>query len=384
MHRLSLIIFFVAVVIPATASASLTFTREVLDQTHVAIVVSGTFDPQDDLGAFVDFARSSASSSPVVIFNSPGGNPTKAMELGRMIRLLRLPTVQVRGLECSSACTLAFVGGVTRIAEPGSIGVHKTSFSGDIGLNVDDAVSFIQEHTAETIGYLSEMGVDPGLLQLSLRYERDDMRYLSRSEMEQYRVTTAAEAVTSPSDAATATPPSGPTKALPDYRIAAADGRFNIPVAQTGTLRVPKGSEYLRADESQSSAKILLLTNGQSLEIVGVRERWYQVRVGKTLGYVHHNWVRVDQFLQNPFEDRFIQVASFDNFAEAEAYARAAKLPLAVYLASNRWFAVALDRTAPPAQAKALLDQLKSQGAVPADAFMTVGNTYVRKVCCGL
>ncbi len=37
---------------------------------------------------------------------------------------------------------------------------------------------------------MTEMGIDPSLLQLSLRYEKDDMRYLSKSEMQQYRVTT--------------------------------------------------------------------------------------------------------------------------------------------------------------------------------------------------
>lgn len=366
---------------PAVVNAELVIEQKTLEEGYVALIVSGAFHPGDDLSTFVGAARTASDNQLIVVFNSPGGNPAKAMELGRIIRLLRLPTVQIRGLECSSACALAFVGGVWRSAEAGSIGVHKASFSEDIGLNVEDAVSYIQQHTAETIEYLSEMGVDPGLLQLSLRYDRDDMRYLSRSEMEQYRVVTATSEV----DAGSGSSRPGEamrTRTLPDHRVAADDHHFQIPDAVTGKLRVPKGSEFLRSEESQESPKIAELSNGDRVEVLSVEDRWYRVRAGGKTGYLHHNWVRVDQFLQKPFEDRFIQIASFDNFAEAEAYVKASKLPLSVYLATNRWFAVALNGTAPPEEAKALLDRLKSKSEIPPDAFMTVGNTYVREVCC--
>ena len=77
------------------------------------------------------------------------------------------------------------MGGTVRFAETGSIGVHKTSFADTSAISVDDAISYIQRQTAETISYMTEMGIDPSLLQLSLRYEKDDMRYLSKSEMQQ-------------------------------------------------------------------------------------------------------------------------------------------------------------------------------------------------------
>jgi hypothetical protein len=77
-----------------------------------------------------------------------------------------------------------------RFADPGAIGVHKSSFSNQGSLSAQEAVSAVQQITADVISYLLEMGVDPALLQLSLKYESDDIRYLSKSEMEQYRVTT--------------------------------------------------------------------------------------------------------------------------------------------------------------------------------------------------
>ncbi|OWK22030.1 hypothetical protein AJ88_14130 [Mesorhizobium amorphae CCBAU 01583] len=138
------------------------------------------------MSTFEALARSNASVA--VTFQSPGGNIQKAMDLGRLIRRLGLTTIQFRAVECSSACSLAFLGGVMRIAEAGSIGVHKSSFSDDIGLNTKDAVSGVQQMTADIITYMIEMGVDPALLQLSLQYDSDDIRYLSKSEMTKYRV----------------------------------------------------------------------------------------------------------------------------------------------------------------------------------------------------
>jgi hypothetical protein len=90
-----------------------------------------------------------------------------------------------------SACALAFVGGVERYADPGAIGVHKTYFDQGAPLDTAAAVSAIQELTADTLEYLSEMGVDPALLELSMRYESTDVRYLSGSEMAEFGVTTA-------------------------------------------------------------------------------------------------------------------------------------------------------------------------------------------------
>ncbi|WP_296096978.1 SH3 domain-containing protein [uncultured Agrobacterium sp.] len=366
-------------------ASALTFSVEPLDNSKAAILVSGVFEPTQDLSEFVLLAKTLGGKFGIVVFNSPGGNPSKAIEMGRLIRLLRLSTFQFRGMECSSACALAFMGGITRAAETGSIGVHKSSFSEGTAISVDDAVSYIQHQTAQTISYMTEMGIDPGLLQLSFSYEKDDMRYLSKSEMAQYKLTNLDLDTSSPSVQASApsTPPTGTeARALPDYRIASDDQRFQIPLAQTGALRVPKGKEYLRQAEDQKSEKLLPLKNGQRVEIVSVGERWYRVRVKGKEGYLHHNWVRVDQFLDQPFENRFIQIRSFDNYSDAAAYVQSSDLPVTAYLATNKWYAVALTRTLPPKSAIELLNGLKAQGAVPDDAFMTVGNTYVRSVCC--
>ncbi|TIU42974.1 MAG: hypothetical protein E5W31_04780, partial [Mesorhizobium sp.] len=154
------------------------------------ITASGDFAYQDDLSAFENLVRSSSATA--VTFSSPGGNIQKAMELGRLIRRLGINTIQFRAVECASACSLAFLGGVIRYADPGSIGVHKSSFQGNVPLTTQEAVSAVQQITADVMTYMIEMGVDPALLQLSLQYDSNDIRYLSMSEMVKYRVVTFA------------------------------------------------------------------------------------------------------------------------------------------------------------------------------------------------
>ncbi|WP_409063210.1 hypothetical protein [Brucella sp. 2716] len=52
--------------------------------------------------------------------------------------------------------------------------------------------------------------------------------------------------------------------------------------------------------------------------MLAVADRWYRVRVNGRVGYLHHNWVKVDQFVNGAFENRYVQIASFDNYPEIE------------------------------------------------------------------
>lgn len=151
-------------------------------------MIRGEFVFGDDVQALMDEARDFQPS--LVSFHSGGGNVDAAMRFGRAIRTLGLSTVQIRSAECASACALTFLGGAQRFAEAGSIGVHRASFSGALGAGSQDAVSAVQALTAAIISYMIEMGADPGLLQLSLSTDSSDMRYLTSTEMRQYRVTT--------------------------------------------------------------------------------------------------------------------------------------------------------------------------------------------------
>ncbi|AZO42446.1 hypothetical protein EJ076_15790 [Mesorhizobium sp. M7D.F.Ca.US.005.01.1.1] len=59
-------------------------------------------------------------------------------------------------------------------------------------MSADEAVAQIQAGTAQVMAYMTEMGVDPKLMEVALSYDRSDMRYLSASEMADLRVTNVA------------------------------------------------------------------------------------------------------------------------------------------------------------------------------------------------
>lgn len=170
----------------APAAAKMNFRQEKTDSGVRYIVIEGEFAPDDKADGLKKAVEQYKPD--LVMFNSPGGNVASAMEYGRLIRELGLPTLQVKNHECASACSLAFLGGVQRYAEPGSIGVHRASFTDEV--EAKEAVAAIQELTAEVIGYLTEMEVDPALLQISLAVDNSDIRYLTAAEMLDLGVTT--------------------------------------------------------------------------------------------------------------------------------------------------------------------------------------------------
>lgn len=346
------------------------------------LVVHGSFTKGDDLSEFTAAVR--AANPTVVTFNSPGGNVIKAMELGRLIRAFELNTLQFRELECASACALAFLGGVVRIALPGSIGVHRASFADGHQMSADDAVSSVQAMTAEVMSYMYSMGADPGLLQLSLRYDASDMRYLSGSEMQQFKVVTHAGDIPTESPSPQYTPPTAPSPEV--ARAPSAPARpadlLTIPTARTGLVRHPKGEVPLKSNADGKAPNLATLRNGTALQILGNVERWYRVRVRGYSGYLHHTWVYVDQFESGPFGHRHIQVKSFADMETANAYVRSSSIPVSAYLATNGWFAITLRDTFEPDVARTLVKEMKARGAIPDDSFMTYGNTYVRKICC--
>lgn len=180
------------------------------------VVVSGEFGTNEPLAGFLEAVTQSGAK--VVTFDSPGGNVLTAIQLGRMIRALGLDTLQVRQMECASACSLAFMGGVKRFADPGSIGVHRSSFSSNAAVSTDDAVAGVQALTANIISYLNDMGVDPKLLAVALSYDKSDIRYLSASEMAELRVTNmdVAQASASTPPAESPSPPQAEAKVQND------------------------------------------------------------------------------------------------------------------------------------------------------------------------
>lgn len=371
----------------SSASATLTYAPLKLEDEITVLVIEGTFEFTDDLQPFLLAVIQHRPQA--VTFNSGGGNVVKALELGRVIRRLNMMTVQTREYECSSACAFAFLGGVQRFATPGSIGVHKASFEGAPSINVEDAVATVQQLTADVMSYIAEMGADPRLLELSLRYDKNDMRYLSVSEMQQYKVTTdngqADQNVGSPLPSGSGSSTGTEIEVTVPVETAVTPVRgknLTIPVVKEATVHHPKGEAPLNRKPVPKASAVAKLKNGKTVQVLAAEGSWFKVRAGIfTVGYMHETWLHPDAY-ETPFtENRHIQIRSLATYEEAEEFALQ-RGEASVYLASNGWFAVTLSKLLPLARANTTLKKLKAEELVPDDAFVTYGNTYVRKLCC--
>ena len=158
---------------------------------------------------------------------------------------------------------------------------------------------------------------------------------------------------------------------------------WGIPQVFSGRVRHPKGSAPLKNAPESKAIDLAFISNGTALRIVGNEGGWYRVQGIGVEGFMHDTWVNVDQFEQGNFGNRYIQIASFDNYAEAAAFVGRSRTPAAAYLVTNGWYAVTLAETYEASEAQTLSRFLKESGIFPRTSFPTYGNTYVRKVCCG-
>lgn len=296
------------------AKADLKFKFGTFDNGIGYVAVQGRFEYKDDLTRFETLIRQHRPS--VIVFNSPGGNPHKAMEMGMLIRRNGLSTVQDRAVTCTSACALAFMGGTTRTAQDSSIGMHKSSFSDQTSISTSTAVSSIQETTALMIAYLEQMGVSPGVMSLALSTEAHRMRYLTTAEMSRYKVTTQE-------------------------------------TINTATLRVQSAQQTHRATPQ-----------------LGYAPSQSPARNATT----PTNWVQ-----GHPGADSYIQIKSFRTRADADRFVASFRIPSSVHPATNGWFAITLRQTYPTIEAERLAALLKRDGAIPGDSFVTRGENYVRR-----
>jgi len=128
--------------------------------------------------------------------NSPGGSLDDAMAIARLARERRLGTLVEDGALCASSCPLVLAGGATRsVGEKAAIGLHQFYAGGDGPTAPAQAMSDAQATAARIARYLAEMDVDPALWLHALDTPPQSLYYLSREEMERYRLVNGAVAM---------------------------------------------------------------------------------------------------------------------------------------------------------------------------------------------
>jgi hypothetical protein len=117
--------------------------------------------------------------------DSVGGLLDEAMKAGRRLRA-QGKDVKASG-SCLSACVLVLAGGGSRDASPNArVGVHR--FRGDQATDKD--IEIAQKKSSELINYLSDMGVSIELFHAASAVPSDEMRYLTRSDMQKWNLIT--------------------------------------------------------------------------------------------------------------------------------------------------------------------------------------------------
>lgn len=162
------------------------------------------------------------------VLNSPGGLIYQGIELGRYIRSLPKSktyigqvhsqlkhnnlSASLRPATCASSCSLAFLGGHQRYVPNSSrYGVHQ--FYIDSLISQHDAISVGQITTADVVSYLNEMGIDSNLVSVMARTDKNDMNFLSQSQLLKFNIIQTQ----SPTGKYNATPPKNYGQSLSSF-----------------------------------------------------------------------------------------------------------------------------------------------------------------------
>jgi hypothetical protein len=177
------------------------------------IMAQGVITPETPT-AFKTFINQEQKTNPQfpysldVMLHSPGGSLSSGLELGHLIRELRLNTSVGRTAKasshpswerhpgiCASACAYAFLGGRSRAIGDGSkYGVHQFSFENtEVNHTLADKpeASDTQAVAGFLAYYIHRMGADPSLLFLAGSAKSDEILFLNPRQMAEMHVTTA-------------------------------------------------------------------------------------------------------------------------------------------------------------------------------------------------
>lgn len=152
------------------------------DGTYVnGIKVSGEIRTDDDL-RYVNFILGRGEVPRVLFLNeSPGGNLSAAMNIGRLFRLGYARTHVGRDY-CASSCVIMAIGS-TQLAFDGPIHIHRPYFDDTFGsLGPSAAKTKYQQMLILFKSYLTEMATPVEIVERMLRQASDEAEELSSHE----------------------------------------------------------------------------------------------------------------------------------------------------------------------------------------------------------
>jgi hypothetical protein len=128
-----------------------------------------------------------------VIINSLGGNPTVAMQIGRLIRKDNGNIIIDKNKDCLSSCIFVLIGAIERHWNGGRIGIHRLYLNPDVNNanttpNSSEIKTTINKLVAEAIAYVDEMNVPRRIIDDMMAIPSDDIKMLSADDLLHYGV----------------------------------------------------------------------------------------------------------------------------------------------------------------------------------------------------
>jgi hypothetical protein len=144
------------------------------------IAVIGDLELGDEK-KFIDVALS--SSNAVVVFQSRGGNLVAGIEIGKAIHLKGFSTLVPDGMQCASACALAWLGGSTRLMGTAArVGFHAVYTDNNGQPSVSSAGNAI-------VGvYLNQLGLPNSAVIYITSAAPNEMQWLTFSDAQRYGI----------------------------------------------------------------------------------------------------------------------------------------------------------------------------------------------------
>ena len=175
---------------PADLPSRLEFTLHDDPDMGEVLLLNGAITAGD--GARLEAYFTDQPDSPAVVaLNSPGGNVDEALGIGRILRAREADTTILPGMACLSSCPYVLAAGTERrVSAEGSVGLHQHYYDTPGYIPVYFAVADIQRNQGETMAYLIDMGVDPGVMVHGLNTPPEEIYVLVAEELLDTRLAT--------------------------------------------------------------------------------------------------------------------------------------------------------------------------------------------------
>ncbi|PZX36972.1 hypothetical protein LY56_03325 [Roseinatronobacter thiooxidans] len=176
--------------LPSEFPARLEFSMvDAADDTQV-LLLNGPINSGDS-ERFTNYLAGMSTPPETVALNSPGGVVSEALLIGRGLREAEANTIMLPGMICLSSCPYIFAAGQNRhVSRTAALGLHQHYYGTPGYMPVFLAVEGIQYGQGQTLEYLIEMGVDPGLMVYSLNTPPEEIYLLVEEELLQTQLAT--------------------------------------------------------------------------------------------------------------------------------------------------------------------------------------------------